>query len=170
MRAFAALLLRAPRSAAWCLVLAWCCMITWFSSQPGAARPSTWIWSVLSNGAHAPEFGLLAAWTSLLVARRDGWPDLRPAARLAIIATILVLGIGDEWHQSFTPGRDVSVFDLLTDVVGATVTLEIAAYLGREGATRVGVAARFVVAAGAAFACGALATFVPRCFPDIAWF
>ena len=163
-------LLGLPRAGAWTLVAAWCALITLLSSQPGSAEPSAWIWSVLSNGAHAPEFGLLAAWLSLLAPRREGWPDLRARVRLAVVATVAGLGLSDELHQGLTPGRDLSIFDLLTDVVGAALMLELIAYLARREAKLSGFAARFALAACAAFACGALATFVPRCFPDIAWF
>lgn len=32
-----------------------------------------------------------------------------------------VFGITDEWHQSFVPGRDSSVFDLMADLIGLLV-------------------------------------------------
>jgi len=37
-----------------------------------------------------------------------------------IVVTIgLLYGISDEWHQSFVPGRGVSIWDLLFDVIGS---------------------------------------------------
>jgi hypothetical protein len=126
---------------------------------------------VLSNSVHAPEFGLFAAWLSLLVARRGGWPDLRPRVRLAITSVVAACGAFDELHQHlWTPGRDLSVLDLLTDLLGATATLEIVAYLGREDRSRAGLAARLALAALAALTGGAISTFVPRCFPQVWWF
>jgi VanZ family protein len=52
----------------------------------------------------------------------------RFARRHAVLLTILIgacYGISDEWHQSFVPGRDPSVWDALIDalaVVTAAVT------------------------------------------------
>ena len=39
------------------------------------------------------------------------------------IATILaaLYGVSDEWHQSFVPGRDPSVADVLADTVGGAL-------------------------------------------------
>ena len=170
LRALAEALLRLPRAGAWTLVLGWCALITWMSSQPGSVEPRHWIWPVLSNSAHSVEFGLLAAWLSLLLPRVGGWPDLRVRKRLLLAATVLGLALADELHQGLTPDRDLSVFDVLTDLVGSFATLSIVAYLGRADGTRAGIAARLALAALAGLAAGALATVVPRCFPGIAWF
>jgi VanZ family protein len=32
-------------------------------------------------------------------------------------------GVTDEFHQSFVPGRDASVFDLIVNTIGATVAV-----------------------------------------------
>ena len=48
----------------------------------------------------------------------------RFANRHALFLTILIgtlYGISDEWHQSFVPGRDASLWDALTDAL-AVVT------------------------------------------------
>lgn len=34
------------------------------------------------------------------------------------VAIGVLYGISDEWHQSFVPGRDASIFDLLFDALG----------------------------------------------------
>lgn len=122
---------------------------------------------VLSNSAHAPLFGILAACIALLLPREHGWPRIDARARWIIACVVAVAGICDELHQSLVPGRDLSVLDVGTDVAGACAALEIVAALGREHAR---LAPRFVVAACVSFAAGAIATFVPRCFPTVTWF
>ncbi len=54
---------------------------------------------------------------------------------LMTMGICILYGIGDEFHQSFVPGRFVSFFDVVADTVGAAVVC--AAWLlwrRREGA------------------------------------
>jgi hypothetical protein len=171
LRALGERLVRLPRAGAWLLVLGWGAAITWMSSRAGTPRPMHWSLGVLFNGAHAVEFGLLAAWMSLLVGRRDGWPDLRPRRRAALLALVLVAGALDELHQHlWARGRNLSATDLVTDVAGAAATLEIVDYLGRPERNRRGLLARLALAALAATLAGGLSTAASRCFPDLWWF
>ncbi len=41
--------------------------------------------------------------------------------RIFIALLILSYPILDEWHQSFVPGRDSSIFDAMTDYLGITL-------------------------------------------------
>jgi hypothetical protein len=59
-------------------------------------------------------WAVIGGWWALAGAR----PDRRAA--LVAIALAVAFGAADEWHQSFTPGRDASWLDLLADTVGAT--------------------------------------------------
>ncbi len=163
-------LLGLPRVGAWLLCAGWYGGITWLSARPGDAEPSPWWLSVLSNGAHAPLFGLLACWLTLLLPRSDGWPHLDRSRRMLVCTVIALCGAVDEWHQSHTPGRDMSVLDLWTDVAGAAISLELVAYSARRDGARRGLGIRLASAAGVSLACGALATFLPRCFPGVGWF
>lgn len=63
-------------------------------------------------------FGTLLARTSAL--RRRG-------TRGAVEALLLVIvyGVGDEFHQSFTPGRTVEWADLVVDTVGAALAITL---------------------------------------------
>lgn len=170
MAKLAGWLLALPRPAAWGLCAAWCALITWSSSRPASVQPSPWWWSIFTNGAHAPLFGLLACWIALLVPRERGWPVLGAATRLGVCAAIALLGIADELHQSTVPGRDLSVLDVLTDVAGAAVSLELVAHLGTPGRSAASLGVRLALAAATSLACGALATWVPVCFPGVGWF
>jgi VanZ family protein len=50
--------------------------------------------------------------------RRAG---VTPAVALAAIAWSALYGVGDEWHQSFVPGRSPGLGDLMADVAGAAL-------------------------------------------------
>lgn len=169
MAKLAGWLIALPRPAAWGLCVAWYALIGWLSSRQGSVEPSSWWWGVLSNGAHAPLFGLLACWIALLVPRERGWPALGTGARVGVCLAIAALGVADELHQSTVPGRDMSVLDVLTDVAGAATSLEIVAFLGRSERSSQGLQARLALAAAMSLACGALATWLPLCFPGVGW-
>jgi VanZ family protein len=57
-------------------------------------------------------------------------------AAVALLASS-AYGVTDELHQHFVPGRDVTLGDLLADVIGAAAGASIAFALGRArpGAT-----------------------------------
>ncbi len=73
----------------------------------------------MGNLFHAPLYAVLAFfWAGALGAWRQVGRRLSLAFRLAVVMAVL-WGILDEWHQSFVPGRDPDVFDVLTDLQGA---------------------------------------------------
>jgi VanZ family protein len=134
LRAFGRTLLGAPWPLGAVLVLGWAFVIFDISShsRPFPTAKSA-PWEFLSNLAHAPLFGILTLFLAALVLReRDAaWPRARPFRRALVVLLVLTYGISDEWHQSHTPGRDASVFDVLTDVTGALCVLWIIATLAR---------------------------------------
>jgi len=52
---------------------------------------------------------------------------LPPSSRRTWIAIVIVslIGISDEWHQSFTPGRSVDFWDWFSDTSGATLAVSL---------------------------------------------
>jgi len=58
----------------------------------------------------------------------------RPRWTTALVAVALAVGFGalDELHQSYVPGRDASVKDLLADLTGALVGASVATWYGRR--------------------------------------
>jgi len=52
--------------------------------------------------------------------------------RLVLLATLLggLYGVTDEFHQSFIPGRDASLSDIIADTVGALIGASAAALAG----------------------------------------
>lgn len=66
---------------------------------------------------HCICFAGLAFWVAFGV-----WTHLPTKWRIALpIAIVSVYGIIDEIHQSFTPGRETSVFDWCADTIGAII-------------------------------------------------
>ena len=64
-----------------------------------------------------------------LRAFHGGIARLRPGPTVGAAAVIVVWGILDELHQSFVPGRDATVTDVVADVIGfALAAVAIAAW------------------------------------------
>jgi VanZ family protein len=84
-----------------------------FSSVPARRLPVGPIWSY-DKVLHAIEYAVLSA---LLFRALEG-----PTTRVVLAVLIAALyGVSDEVHQSFTPGRDVSGWDMVADAVGAVL-------------------------------------------------
>jgi hypothetical protein len=75
----------------------------------------------------------------------------------------------DEIHQSYTPDRDASAFDVLTDFVGANATLACIVAAGGERASSKELGKRLVVGFLACVLAAALASFGPDAWPAAAW-
>lgn len=104
---------RRLRLAAAVLAFAHMLLVVYLSSLSQVDMPGDW--SGRDKVIHGGVWCVLGALLALTAAR----PSRRTAA-IAIIAAV-VFGASDEVHQSFVPGRDASLLDLLADTVGATV-------------------------------------------------
>lgn len=135
LRAVGRFLLWMPWPGVLLLLGAWALLI-WDLSSHAAPIPMhpNLAWELASNLAHAPLFGILTLLVAALVLRErgGGWPAPRPARIALVLAGVLAYGLLDEWHQSRIRGRDASLLDVLTDVVGGAVVLWIVFTLGRE--------------------------------------
>ena len=132
-RTLGQLLLHLPTVAAWMLPLAWMLGIWLLSSieftvdgEPSIPR------MFLANLFHSFEFGILALLCLPLASRRDDWIDLTQLATRLILLVVAVYGLVDETHQAAVGGRESSLFDVLTDVVGAFCVLKVARLLRDE--------------------------------------
>lgn len=114
--------------------------------------------AVLGNLAHAPVFGLLGLILASALLRRagGGWPRIGRGAVARVMLPVLLYAIVDEVHQSYTPGRDASALDVLTDVVGAACVLWIIAYLGSPSASEAGLRRRLFLGVIACVFCAVL--------------
>lgn len=101
--------------ARWAYPLALAAVIVFASSQshvPGVGAPGG------DKVIHFAVFGLLATLTVRALPRSVAW--------FAVVAVSL-FGATDEWHQSFTPGRQMDWADWVADTLGALVA--VLAYL-----------------------------------------
>jgi len=175
LRGVGAALLRLPRELAWIPVVLWLALITWFSSWPQKEVGRAGWTPIFTNLGHAPLFGLLALWMALALPRRDGagagvWPRLDAAGRRAVLLAVGACAILDELHQHLGGrGREFSLLDMGTDLVGAAGLLGVAAYAGRADATGPGLWLRIGLAAGACVSMAAAATWGPDLAPDLWW-
>jgi VanZ like protein len=137
----------------------WAGLITWLSAQP--ARPTDtggFASHVLFNAGHAPLFGFLAAGLAFALGAGVKRPIPEWSACALAFPIAIAFGAIDEWHQTHVPGRTSSWTDVVTDGVGAALTLLCIRYLASPRSTFGGFLLRVVVGAAAMLAAGALAT------------
>lgn len=106
------------RACVWWLAAAGLVAVLWaLSSMPARNLGAGWMWQYdkLIHGSVYALLGALIAGGGVARGWRPRW-----SAALAIAVTA-AYGLIDEWHQSFTPGRDASVGDLLADATGGTI-------------------------------------------------
>lgn len=85
--------------------------------------------AVLADGgdklAHLGGYAILGA-----LSARAAYPSPSPVRTgLAILATVLVIGLLDEVHQSWIPGRATDIADWLADGVGGCIGILLAPFL-----------------------------------------
>ncbi len=73
----------------------------------------------IDKAVHFAVFGLLATLVIRAPGIAGGW---------VAVLVVSLFGIGDEWRQSFTPGRQVEFADWVADTLGAIVA--VTAYQG----------------------------------------
>ena len=96
------------------------------SSIPSEEMPDIGSWdSLVKKGGHMLGYGMLALslWYAL------GWEPKH--AWTALFVTVLY-GLSDEFHQSFVPGRNPSLWDALGFDAGGAVLLLVIMYWGRK--------------------------------------
>lgn len=107
----------------WLPVIAWSAIIFIFSAQPtGVASEIDWQDFFLKKSAHVVVFFVLCTLTYRALLREG--VSKKKATVCALLFSILY-GASDEFHQSFTPGRDPRVRDVLIDTVGALLAIYI---------------------------------------------
>jgi VanZ family protein len=104
----------------WLPVLLWALVIFWFSSK---SQPTTsevyWQEFAIKKTAHMIVYGFLAI-LLYRAFRNYGAPAKQSA--VAAIFWAFVYGLSDEFHQSFTPGREPRFRDVIFDTIGASIT------------------------------------------------
>ena len=75
---------------------------------------------ITDKALHALVFGALAAMLWVLAGGR---------ATLTVFGLVIGIGIVDELHQAFVPGREADLKDLFADAVGAAVALYLVKFV-----------------------------------------
>ena len=85
----------------------------------------------LDKIAHVIEFSLLGFFLSLGYFKTFSFPSVIKA--VLVFFTGLPLGILDEWHQLFVPGRTSAIEDVIADAAGIVAGILVYRYLtGRK--------------------------------------
>lgn len=107
------------RIAWWVAAVGWMALLFWASSRSVGSLPPI---PVNDKVIHLLVYATLAG---LLVCALRSLPSSFPLATIAMIVIlwVAVYGVSDEWHQSFVPGREVSVGDWLADVTGGALVV-----------------------------------------------
>ena len=111
----------------WGPALAVMVVIFFASSTSGSDIPDFgFLDFVTKKGGHLLGYALLGA--ALLHAWKGSNPVSRSGIFKALITAVLYASF-DEWHQSFTPGRNPSIQDIGIDIAGSILGIAILAYL-----------------------------------------
>ena len=97
-------------------IILWCGVIFFLSSLETTPTPTDNILNfTLKKSAHIFEYAVLA----FLISR------IHPKKKLFIFLFCLLYALTDEFHQSFTPGRQARLYDIVFDSLGAFLGLKI---------------------------------------------
>jgi hypothetical protein len=105
----------------WAPPVIWAFVIFAFSSYP-STRTSGFFWQefIIKKTAHVVEY---AVFTALLYrAFKESGVKKRNAGLFSILIAILYAG-SDEFHQSFTPGREPTIRDIFFDTIGSVLAI-----------------------------------------------
>lgn len=102
----------------WWPTIVWAAVIFGFSSKPTLVTSQIyWQDLVIKKAAHLFEYAVLAV---LLYRSLKHTTKLNKTYLLLFTITITALyALTDEFHQSFTPGREPRLRDVIIDIVGA---------------------------------------------------
>lgn len=151
-------LLALPRALRVAALAGMAAVIVWESQRPGSASAGdSALRSFAMNWGHQLLYGLLAVTGALAVGLRLPAPRAVAGLCLAVAAA----GLLDEANQAGQPFRDSSLWDLVSDTLGAAFALLIAGRTARrEGPVLPPALLLALVAASAAWNC--VPTFAPN--------
>lgn len=159
-----------PRALGPLFLAAWVGVIWYASSiQPPEIGHGDASGAILSNLLHAPEFGVLTLCACLCLPRKDGWARTEAWRLRALFVGVFVYAIVDEAHQGFTPHRDPSVCDVLTDATAAACVLLAVRFAGGAHADPRKLSRTIAWGLLACLLCACIATLVPELRPEWGW-
>lgn len=74
---------------------------------------------------HLVIYGVLGFLLHRALSRQARFPTLARWSGVWTVVLCVLYGVSDEFHQSFVPGRDMSVYDLIANTVGALLSMAI---------------------------------------------
>lgn len=106
----------------WAPVVFWAGVIFWFSTRP-VHQVSEFYWSdfIVKKSAHLFEYSVLAILFYRALRNATKYPQGK--AVLTAFIFVVLYGISDELHQSFTPGREPTLRDIIIDGTGGGISL-----------------------------------------------
>jgi len=105
----------------WSVAIGWLLMIFYLSSRssfPVELTSSTY--NIISSLTHV---FLYAVWAWLLVRALKSSGSKLKRALICAFLIVIIYGAFDEWHQSFTPPREMSLSDWLIDGLSALIVI-----------------------------------------------
>lgn len=108
------------------VAIGWMCLIFLISARSSVPQPPGITPEITSNVGHFSVYFVLA----ILIWWVLGGFGLEGRRRWLLAFGLTVLyGISDEWHQTFVPGRQPDLMDLMVDGVGAACGLYVAGWV-----------------------------------------
>jgi len=102
----------------------WMSLIFYLSSIPGdELGPDILIVNLIKKTGHVIIFGVLAALYLSTFQGRKTLVDTRSVLFLLSLFLTVLYAVSDEYHQTFTPGRHSSGYDVIIDACGAVTLL-----------------------------------------------
>jgi VanZ family protein len=99
----------------------WGLVIFFFSSkQTGTASEVHWQDFVVKKTAHMVEYAIFAM---LLYRALTNTGVTKKKALVTALLFCILYGFTDEYHQSFTPGREPHIRDVVFDTIGASISV-----------------------------------------------
>lgn len=112
----------------WAAPLLWMALIFFLSAQSTLPNLAPDVPHLEEVGGHLAVYGVLA----LLWERALRGAGVRHAAWWALAIT-LAYGASDEFHQSFVPGRTMTMIDWIVDLLGAGLALTWSGWVQARG-------------------------------------
>jgi hypothetical protein len=107
----------------WAAPFAWMGFIFFLSAQSRLPSVTPGMPEAQEIGGHLVVYAILALlWERALLSagvRRAAWWTM---------AIVVLHGIGDEYHQSFVPGRAATVFDIVIDAVAGALAMLVSGW------------------------------------------
>lgn len=104
-------------------LLLWCALIFFLSSLQGL--PTVPIILHPDKFVHFIVFGVLGIAAYRAFKHQTSFPFLASQPAISAVVFAGLYGIADEFHQRFVPGRSFDVWDMLADLIGASVCVWI---------------------------------------------